>query len=274
MKVPESAGDGSRPRSSVSFKSVALPAEHGSWSLVLEPILLGLLIGPSWAGLAFAVGAFFAFLAHRPLKIAWGDRQRGRSYERTGYAWRWGIAYAAISLAGLIAGLILAGWRPFVPLALAVPFMLVFAVFAQKPGRSWQAELAAPAGISAVVAAITLADGMAWTPSLALWGAMIARSVPAVLFVRARLRLDKGKEVAPNGAIAAHVIGLLAVAAMVWVGWLPWTAALALAILLGRCIWGLSDYRWRSSVKQLGFLETFFGFLTVFLIAAGFWMGY
>ncbi|HRO23471.1 MAG TPA: YwiC-like family protein, partial [Promineifilum sp.] len=44
---------------SVSFKSVALPAEHGSWSLVSEPIVLGMLVAPTWAGLALVIAAFF-----------------------------------------------------------------------------------------------------------------------------------------------------------------------------------------------------------------------
>jgi hypothetical protein len=42
---------------------------------------------------------------------------------------------------------------------------------------------------------------------------------------------------------------------------------------LARAAWGLSDYRWRSSVKGLGFLEMGFGFLTVVLIALGYRLG-
>ena len=50
-----------------SAKSVALPAEKGSWSLVSEPILLRLLAAPSWAGATLAEGAFATFLCNRPL---------------------------------------------------------------------------------------------------------------------------------------------------------------------------------------------------------------
>jgi hypothetical protein len=96
------------------------------------------------------------------------------------------------------------------------------------------------------------------------------------LFIRARLRLDKGKAAGPGdsipGALLAHVLAVAGVAALVWVEWLPWTAVLAAGLLLARAIWGLSAYRWRMSVIALGFLETGFGLLSVLIVAAGFWL--
>ena len=87
-------------------RSVALPAEKGSWSLVSEPILLGLLAAASWAGAALAVGAFAMFLCNRPLKVYLADRRRGRAYERTGLALRYLLGYAAVAVAGLALSLI------------------------------------------------------------------------------------------------------------------------------------------------------------------------
>jgi hypothetical protein len=150
--------------------------------------------------------------------------------------------------------------------------MLLYAYFDRKPGRSWQAELSAPIGFAGIVAAIGLAGGMNWPVALALWAAMAGRAVPAVLFVRARLRLDKGKPAQSAGAFVAHLVAVLGIGALVWLEWLPWTAVAAMLILLARAAWGLSDHRWRTSVKGLGFLEMGFGFLTVFLIAVGFWL--
>ncbi len=252
-------------------RSVALPAEKGSWSLVSEPIVLGLVAAPSWAGLALAIGALGMFLCNRPLKVILADRRRGRRYERTALAWRFGLAYAAVAAVAMAVALALAGWRPFLPLALAAPLLLLFTVYDQRPGRSWQAELAAPVAFAAIVAAIAVADGWAWTPALALWGFMVARAVPAVLFIRARLRLDKGRPAGPGesamAVFAAHVLALVAVAALVWPGWLPWTAVLAAALLLARAVWGLSPWRGQLSPVALGFLETGFGLLAVLLVA-------
>lgn len=260
----------------VSFKSVALPAEHGSWSLVSEPILLGLLVAPTLAGLAMAVSAFAVFMVNRPLKIYLADRRRGRSYERTALAGRFVLIFSAIALIAAAITLVLEGWRPFAPFVLALPLLLIFMAYDQRPGRFWQAELTAPAAFAAVAAAIGLAGGMAWQPSLGLWGFMIVRVVPTVIFVRARLRLDKGKEGGAGesapATIAIHILGVVAVAALVRVGWLPWAAVLAALILLARAIWGLSNYRWRASVQALGFLEVGFGVLSALIVAVGFWL--
>jgi hypothetical protein len=92
------------------------------------------------------------------------------------------------------------------------------------------------------------------------------------LFIRARLRLDKGKPAQPWEALLAHALAVAGVAALVGVGLLPWTAVAAVVILLARAVWGLSRYRWRSSVKALGFLETGFGLLSVVMVALGFYV--
>lgn len=254
----------------VSARSIALPAEHGSWSLVLEPILLGLLVAPSWAGLALSVAAFALFLFNRPFKIFRGDLRRGRAYARTAVARRYALFYGLIAVGGSMAALWLAGWSPFVPALVVAPLILLFMAYDQRPGRHWQAELAAPVAFAAVVCAIGLAGGLSWAVSLSLWGFMIARSVPAVLYVRARLRLDNGKPYSSWGVVLAHIAAVMFVGVLVLPGLLPSTAAVAVVILLARAIWGLSTYRWRSSVKALGFLETGFGLLSVLLVAFGY----
>lgn len=257
-------------------RSVALPAEKGSWSLVSEPIVLGLLVAASWAGAALAVGAFGLFLFNRPFKVYLADRRRGRLFERSLLARRYALLYGAIGLAGFAAGWALAGWRPFIPLAMAVPLLALFMIYDQRPGRFWQAELAAPVAFAAIVAAMALAGGWAMAPALALWGFMAARSVPAVVFIRARLRLDKGKAAGPGESLAAtvlaHGLALVFVGGLVWAGLLPWLAVVAAGLLLARAVWGLSPWRWRMSVIALGFLETGFGLLAVVLVAVGYWL--
>lgn len=252
------------------IRAVALPAEHGSWSLVAEPILLGLLVAPSWAGLCLALAAFFAFLAHQPLSIVWGDARRGRRYARTALATRFALGYTAVTLVCAVLAIWLAGWTPLLPFVLALPLMFVFVLYDQRTGRHWQAELAAPVAFAAVSAAIPLAGGWTWPTALALWCVMIARSVPAVLYVRARLRLVKGKPAQVGLALLAQLGGLLGVALLVWWGLLPWTAVVALLILLGRAASGLSRWRRPLSTKALGFVETGLGLLTAVLVAVGF----
>jgi hypothetical protein len=268
-QIYPTAASSKRP---VTFSSVALPAEHGSWSLVLEPILLGLLVAPTWAGLAAAIGAFAFFLLHRPLKLYLNDRRRGRHYERTKVARQWAFIYGAVGIFFFTMTWVQSGFGSFLPLLLALPLLLIFLIYDQRPGRHWQAELTAPVAFAAIASTIALAGGWALWPALALWAFMIARAVPAILFIRARLRLDKDKTAEPVPAILAHVMAVAGVALLVNASLIPALGLAAIIILFGRALWGLSAYRWRTSVKGLGFLETGFGLLSVILVAIGYWI--
>ena len=261
----------------VRLRTVALPAEHGSWSLVAEPILLGLLVAPAWSSLAWALAAFMAFLAYQPLSFVWRavrrDGRRHKWHPRTRLAARVALLYALLGALCLAWALWLTGGAPLRPLGLALPLLALFAVYDQKPGRRWQAELSAPAAFAAIVAAMALAAQWPTAVAYALWGVMAARALPAVLYVRARLRLVKGQPAQTGLALGAHALAVGLGGALVWLGWLPATAVIALLILLLRAAGGLSPYRRNISTKTLGFIETGYGLLTVLLVAAGFWLG-
>lgn len=258
-----------KPRN-ISFRSVALPAEHGSWSLVLEPIVLGLAVAFSWAGLLAAIGAFAFFLLNRPLKIVWTDYRRNRSYERTVKARQWAIVYGAVGIASFALCWLLAGARPFLPVLIAGPLLVLFVIYDQRPARHWVAEVTAPVAFAAIVATIALAASWTMPAALALWGFVIARSVPAVLYIRSRLRLDREIPAGIGLTIGAHLLALGGVWLMVRPGWLPWTAIMATLLLLLRAAWGLSPIRRRTSVKRLGLSEMAIGFLVVLLVVAGY----
>jgi hypothetical protein len=70
------------------LRSVAVPTEHGGWDLTLEPVVLGLVIFPSGAGLCLASAALVGFMARMPLKVVLVDASRGRHLERTTVARR------------------------------------------------------------------------------------------------------------------------------------------------------------------------------------------
>ncbi|MBK8334978.1 MAG: YwiC-like family protein [Acidimicrobiaceae bacterium] len=62
------AGAPPAPGRRSTLRSVALPTEHGGWGLTLEPVLLGLLLRWSGAGLCLGVAAFVAFMAAHPVE--------------------------------------------------------------------------------------------------------------------------------------------------------------------------------------------------------------
>ena len=77
-----------RPAARVPLKRVLVPAEHGSWGFLAEPLVLGLAVAFSGAGLLLALAVVAAFLARQPLKLVWTDRRKGRRYPRTAAAER------------------------------------------------------------------------------------------------------------------------------------------------------------------------------------------
>src|SRR5215510_13317849 len=84
----------------MSWRTVVLPREHGGWSLIAEPALLGLLVAPSWAGLALGLAGLLAFLARQPLRLYLVDRTRSRSLPRTALAAE--VAFVELTLVALL----------------------------------------------------------------------------------------------------------------------------------------------------------------------------
>lgn len=258
------------PAGGASWRRVLLPAEHGAWAFLGEPIVLGLLVAPSPAGVLLAVAAAAGFLARQPLRLIVGDRRHGRRYPRTVQAER------ALGLAMLVALVALAGahllargaWWP--ALVVAAPFAVAaLALDLGRRSRELAAELAAVVALGAIAAAIALANGRDPGTAYGLWGVLAARALPSVLVVRARLRLDRGEHAPVAPAIAASALAPVAIGALVWAGWVPWPAAAALALLLGRAIWALSPMRPRWTTPQLGVSEIVAGLLVVAATAVG-----
>ena len=109
----------------VSFRQVAIPTEHGGWSLTLEPALLGLIVAPSVAGAALAAAALTAFVLRTPLKLVFVDIRRGRRFERTEKAAQVAIGLALV-LVALVATAALTGERAlFWPLLAALPLFAI-----------------------------------------------------------------------------------------------------------------------------------------------------
>ncbi len=252
------------------WRRIVLPAEHGGWAFLGEPIVLGLAVAPSWAGALVAFAAVAAFLARQPLRLLLGDRRRGRRYARTAAAER---AFALlVALAALaLAGAVLLARGPVIPtLALAAPLAaLALAADLGQRAREVTAEIAGALALAATAAVIPLAAGWAPGPSLGLWGVLAARVVPSVLFVRARLRLDRGEPAPVAAALVAQAAGVAAVALLARAGLAPWLGVAAIAALALRAAFGLSRWRVRTSVQRFGLAEVGFGLIVVIATAIG-----
>ncbi len=259
----------------VSLRKIALPVEHGAWGFLLEPALLGLLLAPSAAGVALVVAALAALLLQTPLSLALADARRGRRYPRTVVAWRLAAGYAAVlASAGLLA-LALAGTSAVLwPVLLATPWVVVQLVYdARNRGRQALPEVSGALAMGALASSVAIAGGWALAPALALWGLLAARTVPSILYVRARLRLERGQPAAVAPVWAAHAGALLAVAGAAAVGWVPVSASLAYVVLAVRAVWGVSERRSPRPAKVIGFRELGYGVFVVLVIVLGYALG-
>lgn len=254
----------------VRWRTIALPAEHGSWGFMAEPLLAGLLVAPSTAGGFLAVGLFGLFLLRWPVKVMLqASRQRRRSRAQAA-AW-FAAAYGSIAAGGLGGAIGLGGWGPLWPLGLALPLMAIFLVFDwTNRSRAWPAEVAAAAAFASGAAAIALAGRMPAGPAFGLWVVVAARAVPAVLFVRARLRLDKGQAARVMPALAVHLVSLAVVGSLALSIPSFWPAAGMLLLLFGRAVVGLSRWRRPVAVKWIGIAEIGWGLLVVASLFFGF----
>jgi hypothetical protein len=259
----------------VSWKAVALPPEHGAWGFLLEPIVAALAIAPSPAGALLSLGVLGGFLLRQPLKIVYQDRRRGRRYTRTALAERVALLYAALAVTGFLGGLALSGPRALLPLPLIAPLAVLLLVsYSQNRGRELIPELAGASALAGTATAVALAGDAATGPALTLWAILLGRAVPSILYVRARLRLDKGKLFAWGPVLSGQVVAIGGVAALAIAGLAPWLAVIALGILAARAAWGLSPYRPRVRVAMLGVQEVAFGALTVLLTVLGYTQGW
>jgi hypothetical protein len=249
------------PEARVSLRPLALPAEHGGWGFLLEPIALGLAVRPSWGGVLIAAAFAFGFLTRQPLRLALQDRMRGKSYPRTRWCWTFAMAYAFAALSALAAAVIIGGWTAMVPIAMVVPLGVTPILYdTRNRSRALLPELGGAVALTSSAAAIAAAGGMRIVPALMLSGVMVARAIPAIVFVRTLLQRAHGHTASAWPALSLHAIAILLVAI-----YATKLAAVAMIVLFARAVWSLA--RRVARAKTIGVREIGYGAMTVVLAA-------
>jgi hypothetical protein len=170
------------------FRRVAVPSEHGGWALTAEPVLLGLLVAPSVAGVALALAAFVAFLVRTPVTVVLVDRHRERWLHRTTIAARVAVLEGVVVVVLVAVALLTGSARWLLLLAIAVPLVAVELDFdLRSRSRRLLPELCGAVGMSAVVACIVLAAGEPAELAVALWLIAGGRSVASIPFARTQI---------------------------------------------------------------------------------------
>ncbi|MFZ5496891.1 MAG: YwiC-like family protein [Verrucomicrobiota bacterium] len=247
--------------------TVFLPREHGSWSLALEPLALGLLSAPSWAGGALVAAALAGFFARRPLKAALGALATPRRVA----ARKALVVLSGLAFAGCSEMVVLAPWTAAWPLLPAAVLGLVFTWFdSQGESRAAAAEIAGSAAFACLPAAMATLAGLSAATALALAVLALARSVPTVLVVRGYLRMAKGGAPARTLPLLATGSAALALLALGAAQLAPRVAGLLGVLLLVRAAWLLGPWRPAWPASRIGMLEALLGLLCVGVMAAAY----
>ena len=253
------------------LRSVALPAEHGAWSLWLEPVLLAMLIAPSSTGIFIAILSLSSLLIRQPLKILLIDIRKRKMYRRTRQGFLFVFLYSGIAAAAVVTILSRADYNALLPLlpAYLVAAAVVWQFDVGGDSRAWLPEVLAAAVMAAFAVSICLAGGWLWYQAAAVGVILLARAVPAVIYVRARLRQIKTGNDALLTPMVLQTIALCAVLLLHWLALAPLLSAIAVFALLARVIYFL---RFGAPVKPkiVGIQEVAIGLSYVLLVAAGY----
>lgn len=259
-------------RPQIRTARIILPTEHGSWSILLEPLVVGSAIAFSAAAPWIALATVGAFMARQPLKVLYLSRSNPTAASA---ALRFLLIFASFAVIGITAALLLAGPWALFPFAVAAPLALQQTVFdLSRRSRNLLAEIAGSVAISSSVAALVLAGGLGLPAAAALWAILVCRFIPSILYVRNRLSLEKGKKYERFQPIFAHILAFAIVALFATVGLASWLTAAMFAFLMLRSVHGLSSYRIKMKAMKIGIWEVVYGTLTVITMIAGYHIGF
>jgi hypothetical protein len=213
-----------------------LPPEHGSWFLLGFPLVLGLLLRPSLAGLCLGLAGLALFLGRAPLRRLFQAQQDPAQLRAL-------VLLGGLALAFGTGTWLLSDYRFLIPLVTTTPLVLLaLRADAARAARSLAVELAAQGAFAGLAAGLVLAGGGspalaagAWLFAALMGGANLAH-VRRILGHAHRL---EGPEL-QRRAVPVHILHLLllgcsafllAPRSLAGVLWTGWTALLYLRAL-------------------------------------------
>lgn len=246
----------SKPKSPLT--AVLVPSEHGSWAFVLEPVLLGTLVSGHWSGLIVVLAALLGFLAYRPLKLGLRDVLARKSYPRTRIGLGFGSLFLISSGILLILGPIQVVPQYWMAVGVFGLMGLAFAFFDARLSTGALGRELLGAVLTIPLAAAAFWISWNWTdnyPALSLSIVCLAKAIPTVLYVRARLRTREERGYMGTWAIGAGFLGMLAVGILEIAASGTSLFAIVYAVLAVRIIWGLSSHAKELAPKHVGMQE-------------------
>lgn len=247
---------------------MAVPSEHGGWGLTLEPVLVGLLIAPSSAGVLLGATALMAFLLRTPLKLVVVDVRRGRWLDRSRLALRLAVVEGVVLVILCVGAIAAAGWSWAVPVAISAPLIAVELWFDFKSrGRRLIPELCGATAIAAVSAAIIVADDNGARLAAGTWLILTARVMASIPFVKSQIDRLHHRATQPRFTNVAQAAAVLTAAAAAFID--RELAAGAVAVVIVVALQTLSARRPPPTAKVLGVRQMILGIVVAGVTGAG-----
>ena len=261
-------------KSRIPAKSIALPLEHGAWGFLFEPLIAGLLISATVSGAFISIFFVGAFLCRQPLKFVAGDLMSGKRLPRTAVAVRWLIYFSTIAAFGAMGIYFTVEPRSLIPLVISAPVgVYLIMQDASRKSRETLPELLGATILASSIASLTLAAGHSYIFAGAMWLTMVSRLIPSVIYVRNRLRLQKGKDYSMVWPFVAHAAALIVLAVLAFFGLGSILTVAVAAFLLERSVTGLSAARKQQTAKRLGVREVIYGIVYALSVVVGYYVG-
>lgn len=262
-----------------------LPQEHGSWAILIVPLLLGLVIAPAWHGraLILLIAAFGFFLLRDPLATLVKTRRRNRT-DRA-YLWRWAAIYGGLT--ALSGGWLVLGeglWW-LVPLGLVGGWLLLFHLWlvSRRQGMSVSGELAGIFGLAlGAPMAYYAASGRLDVTAAALWLLNALYFGGTVFYIKFKVR-QQPRQPAPDGlsqrlvkakaCLTYQIVALTVVALLVTFRQVPLLTLLAFGPVTLKVLWGAWQWQDKKSLNmvRLGVTEILHAVVFAGLVVGGYW---
>jgi hypothetical protein len=164
-----------------------------------------------------------------------------------------------------------AGWQWWVPVMMAVPFVVVESWYdVRSRSRRLVPELCGAIGVAASSAAIVVAGGGGSPLAAAVWLILAARSIGAIPFVRAQIDQARHGRVEVRGSDVAQAVSVT-VAATAWLvdDRLLFGAVIVAAVAVVQLWW---SRRPPPAITVIGARQMVIGLLVVLASAVGVWI--
>lgn len=247
------------------------PKEHGSWAMLIVPLLLGLVIAPEWHWRVsvLLVAALGFFLLRQPLAVLVKTRKRADSDKA--YLWRWAALYGGLT--ALSGGwLVLAqGLWWLVVMGLVGGVLLLFHLWlvSRRQEMSLGGELAGVAGLAlGAPMAYYTAGGQLDRLAALLWLINLLYFGGTVFYIKLKVR-QQPRLPAPEGVserlvkakacLAYQTAALTLLITLATLQWAPLLMPLAFVPVTFKMIYGA--WRWQDkkslNLVRLGVAEIF-----------------